>query len=377
MRLRVTNLGAIGTERMAYSVDRTAAISLPNGRRKYIYGGTREEVRRKLALALGAHETGVVPDGRGRKLGEFLDEWLREIVKPSVRTWTYRGYEVHVRRHIKPELGRVHLERLEPSHIQAFLNQKVASGLSPKTVRYLRGTLRTALNQAMRWGLVSRNAAALVDGPRVQPYEIAPFTPAEARRFLTAVKGHRLEALYTVALALGLRQGEALGLRWQDIDLQMGYLRVSKQLQRVDGKFELVEPKTARSRRTIVMPPTVTRALIDHQKRQFQERPQDGVWNPLGLVFTRPDGVPLDGTVVTHDFHRVLDRAGLIQRRFHDLRHSCASLLLAQGVPARVVMEVLGHSQIAITMNTYAHVIPELRRDAAERMDAVLSDRER
>ena len=352
-------------------------MSLPNGRRKYLYGGTREEVRRKLARALGAQETGSLGDARGRTLGEFLDEWLRDIVRPSVRVWTYRGYEVHVRRHIKPAIGRIPLERLEPTHVQAFLNQKLAEGLSPKSVRYLRGTLRTALNQAMRWGFVARNAAALVDGPRVQRFEIAPFTPEEARRFLTAVKGHRLEALYTVALAIGLRQGEALGLRWQDIDLEMGYLRVSRQLQRVDGKFELVEPKTPRSRRTIVMPPIVIRSLRDHRDRQFQEERPGGSGNSLGLVFTRADGEPLDGTVISHDFHRVLGHAGLIQRRFHDLRHSCATLLLAQGVPARVVMEVLGHSQIAITMNTYTHVIPELRRDAAERMDSVLREPER
>ena len=310
-------------------------------------------------------------------MGEYLDDWLRDVVKPSVRSWTYRGYEVHVRRHIKPALGRLPLERLEPSQVQVFLNQKMESGLSPKSVRYLRGTLRTALNQALRWGLVARNAAALVDGPRVQRYEISPFSPEEARKFLAAITGHRLEALYTVALAMGLRQGEALGLRWQDIDLEMGYLRISKQLQRVDGKFELVEPKTARSRRTIVMPPIVTQALKKHRERQVEERPDGRLWNQLGLVFTRSDGEPLDGTVVTHDFHKVLSTAGLVQRRFHDLRHSCATLLLAQGVPARVVMEVLGHSQIAITMNTYTHVIPELRRDAAERMDSILQEPDR
>ena len=355
----------------------TAAVSLGNGRRKYLYGGTREEVRRKLALALGAQETGGLPDARGRTLGEFLDDWLRDVVQPSVRVWTYRGYEVHVRRHIKPALGRIPLERLDPAHVQAFLNQKVAAGLSPKSVRYLRGTLRTALNQALRWGLVAKNSAALVDGPRVERYEIAPFTPHEARRFLHAVKGHRLEALYTVALAIGLRQGEALGLRWQDVDLEMGYVRVNKQLQRVDGRFELVEPKTARSRRTIVLPNSVAKSLRDHRDRQLLDDAKVRAANELGLVFTRADGKPLDGTVVTHEFHRILCQEGLNQRRFHDLRHSCATLLLAQGVAARVVMDVLGHSQIAITMNTYTHVIPELRHDAAAKMESILVELDR
>jgi integrase len=311
-------------------------------------------------------------------VGSFLQQWLREVAKPSVRPWTYHGYEVHVRLHISPVLGTLALERLEPIHVQSLINRKLKDGLSPKTVRYIRGTLRTALNQAVRWGLVARNAAALVDGPRVPAHEIQPFSPDEARTFLAAAKGHRLEALYSVAMTLGLRQGEALGLRWRDVDLQMGYLRVARQLQRFDGVFQLVEPKTARSRRTIVMPPTITRVITEHRIRQDAEREAAGPrWKDWGLVFTRSDGQPLDGTVVTHQFHRFLEQAGLPQRRFHDLRHSCATLLLAQGVSPRVVMEILGHSQIALTMNTYTHVVPDLRRDAAARMELLLNEPER
>lgn len=256
------------------------------------------------------------------------------------------------------------------------MNRKLRDGLSPKSVRYLRGTLRTALNQAQRWGLIARNPEALVDGPRVERYEIQPLTPNEARLFLASLKGHRLEALYSVALTLGLRQGEALGLRWRDVDLDLGCIRVDKQLQRLDRVFQLVEPKTPRSRRTIVMPPSITHALTRHKDKQCLERSMaEGKWNELDLVFKRPDGEPLDGTEVTHQFHKLLDHAGLPQRRFHDLRHSCATLLLAQGVPARVVMEVLGHSQIGLTMNPYAHVIPELIRDAARRIEELINDR--
>jgi integrase len=353
-----------------------AAISLPGRRRITFYGPSREDVRRKLAAAVRASDLKELPDPSGLLLGDFLDQWLAEVVRPSVRPWTYSGYEVHVRRHIKPVLGKVPLQKLEPIHVQSLLNRKLREGLSAKSVRYLRGTLRTALNQAHRWGLITRNSAALVDGPRVERFEIQPLTPDEARRFLASIKGHRLEALYSVALTLGLRQGEALGLRWQDIDLDLGYIRVNKQLQRPNGSFQLMEPKTQKSRRTIVMPPTITHSLARHREGQRQERDNaNGIWNELDLVFTRPDGHPLDGTVVTHQFHKLLAHAGLPQRRFHDLRHSCATLLLAQGVPARVVMEVLGHSQIGLTMNTYAHVIPELRRDAAQRMEELLNDR--
>jgi len=351
--------------------------SLPDGRRKQIYGRSRNEVRRKLSDILHSLQHGTYADARGRTVGDFLDQWLAEVAKPRVRAWTYAGYEVHIRRHLKPTLGRIALERLTPQQVQALLNQKLREGLKPKTVRYLRGTLRTALNEAVRWGLVARNAAALVDGPRVERYPIRPFSPDEARRLLQAIKGDRLEALYSVALTMGLRQGEALGLTWEDIDLEMGYMRISKQLQRIHGSPQLVDPKTERSRRTLAMPPMIAQSLRDHFRRQQRERQHAGSrWTESGLAFTTPIGTPLDGTAVTKEFHRLLDRADLPQRRFHDLRHSCATLLLVQGVSPRVVMDVLGHSQIGLTMNTYSHVIPDLRRDAATRMQQLLQERE-
>jgi integrase len=354
------------------------AVSLPDGRRRFLYGRTREDVRRKLAGLLRAQDEGTLTDSRGQTVGDFLDQWLAEVVKPSVRRWTYVGYEVHVRLHIKPLIGRIPLEKLTPLNVQSLINRKLESGLSPKSVRYIRGTLRTALNHAIRWGMVSRNAAALVDGPRVERFEIEPFTPDEARRFLGAIKGDRLEALYSVALTMGLRQGEALGLRWQDVDLDVGYLRVNKQLQRIDGRLQLQEPKTKSSRRTLVMPASIVTGLREHRRRQSNERARAGsTWQDSDLIFTRPTGQPLEGTTVSRHFHVHLERAGLAQRRFHDLRHSCATLLLVQGVSPRVVMEVLGHSEIAMTMDTYSHVIPELRRDAAERMNALLNGQER
>jgi len=356
----------------------SAIASLPDGRRKHVYGRTREEVRRKLSEILHSLEHGTFTDARGRTVGDFLNQWLVEVARPRVRDWTYTGYEVHIRRHINPAIGGIPLERLTPQNIQAFLNQKLRIGLKPKTVRYIRGTLRTALNEAVRWGLVPRNAAALVDGPRVARYPIHPFTPDEARAFLKTVKGDRLEALYSVALTMGLRQGEALALTWEDIDLKLGYMRISKQLQRIHGSPQFVEPKTERSRRTLAMPPMITQALRDHALRQNQERFHAGErWVEHGLVFTTPIGTPLDGTAVTKAFHRALETAGLPQRRFHDLRHSCATLLMVQGVSPRVVMDLLGHSQIGLTMNTYSHVIPDLRRDAADRMQQLLEDRER
>jgi integrase len=266
------------------------------------------------------------------------------------------------------------MHRLTPQHVEAFLSGKLESGLSPRTVEYLRAVLRQALNRAIKWGYLTRNVAALADGPRVERPEIRPFTPDQARLFLASVRGDRVEALYSVALALGLRQGEALGLLWEDVDLEAGTLAVRHALQRVDGRLQLVEPKTFRSRRNLFMPRVVVEALNAHRKRQLLDRLVAGSrWTEAGLVFTSSIGTPLDGRNVTQRFQAQVERAGLPRQRFHDLRHGCASLLLAQGVSPRVVMETLGHSQIGLTLGTYSHVIPALQRDAADQMERVLT----
>jgi integrase len=306
-------------------------------------------------------------------VGRFLDKWLATVVQPSVRRWTYVGYETYVRLHLKPRIGQTPLDRLAPAEVQEMLNGLRAAGLAPKTVRHIRGVLRASLNCALRWGLVSHNVATLVELPQARPFDIKPLTPEESRIFLRAIVGERLEALYSIALTMGLRQGEALGLRWLDVDFDRGVLRVEKQLQRVDHRLQLVELKTERSRRTIVMPNSIAGCLHVHRKSQEEERSSKRAdWNSLGLVFVRNDGNPLEGTTVGREFHRLLDVAGLGQRRFHDLRHTCATLLMVQGVSARVVMEILGHSDVSMTLNTYSHVIPELQHEAAYRMDDLL-----
>jgi integrase len=222
--------------------------------------------------------------------------------------------------------------------------------------------------------MVSRNDATLVSPPRVQQTEIEPFTPVQAKQFLAAIKGNRLEALYSVAVALGLRRGEALGLRWQDVDLDAGTLTVRVTLQRVSGKLQLVEPKTSRSRRTITLPQITIKALRTHKTRQLEERLAAGEqWLETGMIFTSTIGTPLEPRNLNRQFTKLLEQLGLPHMRFHDLRHTCASLLLAQGVHPRVVMETLGHSRISETMDRYSHVIPALQQDAADRLDKLLS----
>jgi integrase len=338
------------------------------GRRKILRGVTRQEVARQLDTALDARNRGQLVTAPSQTLEAYLNTWLEQVVRQSVRPRTYISYEGVVRLHIVPTLGRTRLDRLAPSQVQQLLNIKLAAGLSPRSVDYIRQVLKTALAKAVRWGLTTRNAAQLADGPRVESHEVQPFTPDEARAFLSAVRGDRLEALYSVALAVGLRQGEALGLQWSDIDLEDGLIHVRYQLQRLGGRLQLVPLKTTKSRRTVALPASIVTKLREHRRRQLDERPAIGD----GYVFATAQGAPLDAHNVLRVYKAVLVAAGLPDKRFHDLRHSCATLLLVQGTPIRVVMDLLGHSQISLTANTYSHVLPELRREAAERMEAVL-----
>ena len=342
-------------------------------RRKSVYGKTRHEVQTALAGALKEHEQGRLTVGRGQTTGQFLTHWLEDSARNRVRPSTFKRYSDLVNQHLLPHLDRLPLRELSPQHVQQLLNAKLAEGLSPRSVHHIRAVLRTALNQAVRWQLVVHNAAALAESPRLGQRRFVALTPEQARSLLIAAREDRLEALYTVALALGLRQGEALGLRWQDVDLEHRRLHVLQALQRVDGTLQLVETKTTRSRRTIVLPGAVAEALLRHRTRQLEDRLLAGPhWIDSGFVFTSRRGTPIDGAAVRHSFPRLLARAGLPRMRFHDLRHSCASLLLAQGVAARTVMEVLGHSQIGLTLDTYSHVMPQLVEQAADAMELVL-----
>ena len=351
-----------------------AVISLPTGGRKKYHARTRQEAAEKLLAARRTLSDGLPLPDRRQTVGDLLSTWLEDTARVTVRPATYQSYATIVRVHLAPALGRIRLADLTPQHVQRFLNQKSSDGLSPRRVDYLRAVLRRALNQAMRWGLVARNVATLVDPPKATRNKVNPFTPEEARLFLEAIKGDRLEALYTLALVVGLRQGEALGLMWEDIDFVGGTVAIRHALQRIDGELRLVEPKTDRSHRIVPMSPALAARLMDHRGRQHAERRNAGsLWDESHLVFTTALGRPLDGSSVTHRFQKLLAAAGLRHQRFHDLRHACASLLLAQGVSARVVMEILGHSTVTLTLNTYSHILLPTQREALSGMDHLLT----
>jgi integrase len=343
-------------------------------KRKTLYGKTRQEVAAKLARALSDREGGLIFDAEGLKLGEYLGRWLEDSVKGTVRNTTYERYEQITRTHIVPMLGAIKLKALTPTHVRGLYKEKLSS-LSPRTVQYIHVTLHKALKQAVSDGLIPRNATEAVKPPQVRREEIRPLTPEQVKMLLDAASGDRLEALYVLAVHTGLRQGELLGLKWDDIDLQARTLQVRRALTTAKGGPRLAAPKTKGSRRRVSLTRVAAQAFKGHLERQLEEIDRAGsLWQENGLVFASETGAPLDRRDLTsRRFKPLLERAGLPHFRFHDLRHTCATLLLTQNVNPKVVSEMLGHSSIAITLDTYSHVLPNMQDSAARALEEALS----
>ena len=351
-----------------------ARITLPNGKRRSIYGKTREEVAAAMADAISSRNKGlpVAVDGK-QTVKTYLEGWL-EAIQGTVRPKTYQGYESYARVHIVPVIGGIRVAKLTPQQLQALYSKKLKEGLSPTTVRAIHATIHRAMEQAARWGVVARNVADLVDAPRRARQEMKVLTSKQARALLEAAQGDRLEALYVLALSTGMRQGELLGLRWGDVDLDAARLHVRAIMQRNHEGIGLREPKTASSRRQIALTGMAVAALRRHRARQLEERLAAGAtWQDNDLVFPNTLGKPMEATNMLHrSFKPLLEKASLPDIRFHDLRHSAATLLLKQRVPAKVVSEMLGHSQVGVTLNIYSHVLPDMQAEAAAAMEAAL-----
>jgi integrase len=367
---RANNEGSIYKRRDGRWV---ASISLDHGRRKYLYGKTRQEVGRKLTAVLKARQDGLPVLGERQTVAQYLEGWL-ESARPSLRPRTFSRYEQYLRLHAIPEIGRLSLAKLGPQHLQRLYASRLEAGLSPTSVAHLHAVLHRALEQAARWGLVARNVASLVTRPRITRQEMTTLSPEQARAFLEAAQEDRLGALYVLALTTGMRQGELLALRWRDVDLQAGTLQVRATLQRTGNGFSFAEPKTARSRRQVALTGIAIAALRRHRTAQAEERLQLGaVWEDNDVVFANEVGRPVEATnLIRRSFHPLLERADLPRIRFHDLRHTAATLMLGRAVHPKVVAEMLGHSQIAVTLDLYSHVTPTMQRQATEALDAVL-----
>jgi integrase len=350
----------------------------PDGpKRKYVYGRKYGDVQMTLAETMGDAARGIVVDDMNLTVSEYLDRFLEDVQRGSVRESTYSRDKYLVTNHVKPALGRVKLKNLSAMHLQRLYREKQDAGLSASTVQKIHHVLHKALAQAARWDLIARNPADAAKAPRPAPAEMRPLSAEEVRRLLEAAHGDRLEALYVLGVTTGMRRGELLGLKWTDVDLENTRLSIRRALTRTDnGKYiALTEPKTKGSRRIVKLTQRAVEALRSHLGRQLAEIEAAGdLYRDDGLVFTTEAGTPINpSNLRQRSFAPLLKRAGLPHIRFHDLRHTCATLLLSKGVHPKFVQELLGHASIAITLDTYSHVMPEMADATARAMQDVLS----
>jgi integrase len=378
--------------------------------RRHRKGRTEAEVTRKVQELERQRDTGRLPKAVSHlTVRQWLDTWLTTVAARRVRRSTLDStYAPKVRNRIIPGLGRHRLDRLTPEHLERFYTKLDAEGLAPATVLQIHRILSRALKVAVQRGYTSRNVASLVDAPSAQPREIQPLTLDEAQRIVRLAASQRNGTRWSVALALGLRQGEALGLRWQYVNFEAATLTVRWQLQRLTwqhgcadphtcglqrhhdncpadctaharactqrtgGGLVLTELKTAKSRRTIALPAALVQALKAHRAAQLAERMAAGSrWQDGDFVWCQANGRPIGAHADWDDWKALLKTAKVRDARLHDARHTAATLLLAQGVDQRVVMEILGHPQISMTTR-YTHVLPQVMTEAADRIGQAL-----
>jgi integrase len=349
------------------------AVTLANGRRRTFLGTSREQVEGKLLdfqHALAHHEP--LPPSRTVKVEKYATDWSADR-KRSIAPGSWKGEDSNVRNHIVPSLGRKFLVELEAGDMRRLYKDCAERGLAPRSIGYVRGTLRLILDQAVVDGLVQRNVAALVKVPRSkgERFKVTPLSPEEARRFLDAVKDEPQEALYVTTLGLGLRRGEVLGLRWSDISWKKRQVRLLGTTQRIEGEGVRWVPtaKTEGSIATLDVPDFVMDVFLQHRDRHMFLGPKPGDYVFPGFQ----PGEALDPDKVTKDFPSWLAAHGLRRIRFHDLRHSAASMYLALGVPLWQVSKILRHSSVKITADIYGHLYAETSRAAADTMDAFMA----
>jgi len=345
--------------------------------------GTKRNAEAIRAQLLHRITTGVDLEPTRLTVAKYLERWL-EAVRPNLAPTTRRGYEGLLHHQVIPYVGAIPIFKLRPLHVQqlyARLREEGRAdgkgGLAPRTLLHVHRVLSEALGQAVRWQIVARNICQAVEAPQPRRPEMQALSPEEARRLLDVAGAENNTSGDAVILALytGLRLGELLALRWEDVDLERGTVSVRRTLENVSGTT-FREPKTAKGRRVVPVGPTVVERLRRRRRLQHAEcLAAARSWHDQGLVFPSADGGVLSGFALRRAFYRLLSKAGLPRVRFHDLRHTHASLLLARGVHPKVVSERLGHATIGITLDTYSHVLPGLQEEAADDLDEWLSHR--
>jgi len=351
-------------------------------RRKYTFA-TEREAQRELGRLIADAEAGAMAPKRAMTMGTLLDDWLEHAVRPRVTDKTYSNYRSTVERHLLPDLGPIQAQKLTTARVQTFYARLREIQVGARTQQLCHLHVTQALDYGMALGVVGRNVARALPRARWRAGQMKHWTRDEARRFLgVAATDSTFGPLWHLALGTGMRRGELLGVRWQDVHLDVGYLTVRQAVIVVRGHPRITEPKTATSVRTIYLPPTVRDHLVAHKEAQREQREQreqrngpstSGAPQHEGaLVFATREGGVVNPDNLDYDFAKLIRRAGVPRIRIHDLRHTYATLALEQGIPVKVVSENLGHADISTTLRTYAHVIPAQRSELAARMDAAL-----
>ena len=350
-----------------------ASITLEHRKRKYFYGDTRKEVQEKLKIALREQQQGMLVTGPQQLLKTYLENWLEQVYKPTVKLNSYVQYRSIIHHHLIPAFGSVPVQKLTPEKLHAFYRQKLDEGSAPATIRLIHAVLSRALGDAVKQGLVARNVVTLVTPPRIERYEAKTLSAEQAEKLLEAARGSRLDTLLIMALTTGMRRGELLALRWDDVDFQQSLISVHRTMSRVGGYgYRESEPKTRSSRRRIVLPNVALDALKEHRIQQDVVRMEVGdKWHEKGLVFCDRYGGFFSPDRVLWSFSKLLSKVGLPYMRFHDLRHSAATILLVASVHSKVLQERLGHSTISMTLDVYSHVLPSMQQEAANKIDDI------
>ncbi|MGC2486702.1 MAG: site-specific integrase [Acidimicrobiales bacterium] len=341
--------------------------------RKTVTAKSRAEVTRRLAQLRRQMDAGHVTTSKTPTLAELMTRWFEDVLSREIARSTFDNYGSVVKYHILPSLGKRRVTDIKVADVDSLLAAKLGEGLSPSTVHRIRALISQCLDQGVRWGDLPTNVARLSRSPKLVRAEGRTLTQEQAQSLLEALEGHPHEALYLLMLSTGLRRGEALGLTWQDVDLEAGIVRVRRNLKREGGRLVTADTKTLKSRRAVNLPRPVVEALRISRNQQEKERSDLGdAWIETDFVFTTSIGTPIDPRNLYREFTQICDWAGLGHWHPHELRHSAASLMLASGVKLQVVSEVLGHSSIRMTADVYGHILDPDRQQAASAMSKVL-----
>jgi integrase len=340
---------------------------------------TKKEAEKFLSEQLNSINNGTYFEPKDITLSEFLDYWLVNYAKSSVAERTFEHYLYIISQHIKPTIGNIKISNLQPFHLQEYYTQKLKTGkikgggLSAQSVNHHHRLISKVLKDAVKWQFIARNVAEAVSPPKIKKVEMQTWTNAQVKTFLNEAKESSYYTIYLTTIYTGMRRGEVLGLRWQDIDFDNNIIYVRQSLQEVKKVgLTFKEPKSGKSR-SITITPSLTKELKKVFKQQLEDKLLFGqLYHDLDLVFAQKNGKPVQPTEMARNYRKIVERSGLHYIRFHDLRHTHATLMLQQGVHPKIVSERLGHSKIGITMDTYTHVLPNMQKEAALQFEQLL-----